>query len=97
MRFVLLFVLLAACGAGTTTAGECTDTQDTWANYGSAFFTSSCRNCHQHTTQFVTQQSVQSSLSQISSEINSGKMPQGAGLSATEKARVLGWLACGAP
>ena len=97
MRLVILLFLLAACGAATTTAGECTDTQDTWTSYGSAFFASQCRSCHQHAAQFGTQASVQASLNQLASEISSGKMPQGAALSTAEKTRVLGWLACGAP
>jgi hypothetical protein len=70
---------------------------DTYANYGQSFISTSCRSCHQHSSQFGTQAAVVSSLSSIEAQINSGRMPQGLSLSATERSRVLGWLSCGAP
>jgi hypothetical protein len=95
---LLLLVLLAsaaACGSGAT-AVECSGT-DTYASYGQAFMASRCTNCHQHSGQFSTQAAVLGSLNSIEAQISSGRMPEGSGLSATEQARVLAWLACGAP
>lgn len=97
-RLVLTGVLLAACGGSTTSStADCSTGTDTWANYGQAFFTTTCRTCHEHTNQFGTQAAVLASLNSIESEISSGKMPEGTTLSASDKARVLAWLSCGAP
>lgn len=99
---------LAACGVDSTedvtsaTATQATTTSDagsacgdTWSSYGSAFFAASCKRCHP--AQYQTQASVKSSLSRVTSEISRGSMPEGVALSATEKARVLAYLRCGAP
>jgi hypothetical protein len=98
-RLVITGVLLAACGGttGSSTTADCATVTDTYASYGQAFFTTSCRTCHEHTNQFGTQAAVLASLTSIESEISSGKMPEGTSLSASEKARVLAWLSCGAP
>lgn len=86
--------------AGTTTGtggGTATSTcADTWASYGASFFSTNCRSCHTHTADFATQSSVQTQASRISAVINSGSMPEGSTLSATDKARVLAYLSCGA-
>ena len=94
MRLVILFVLLASCGGVTTATGDCADT---YSDFGSGFLATNCRSCHQHSSQFGTQTSVQLSANQLSSEINSGRMPQGIAITAADRARVLAWLACGAP
>jgi mono/diheme cytochrome c family protein len=100
--FLVVF-LTAACGVDDTTSttssitADCASNTDTWSTYGQAFFTTNCRSCHQHTSQFGTQAAVTASLSSIKSEISSGKMPEGTTLSATDKARILAYLSCGAP
>jgi hypothetical protein len=76
-------------GAGSTTCGT-----DTWANYGSAFFSSTCAGCH---TQLSSQAFIQSDISQLSSAIAGGAMPYGGGLSSADRDRVVSYLNCGAP
>lgn len=98
LRLLAVFFLFAACGGTTTTAADCASpTADTWTGYGATFFATNCRGCHQHAGQYGTQASVQSALNQVDANISSGRMPQGGGLSATEQARVLTYLSCGAP
>jgi hypothetical protein len=82
-----------ATGGGGGSASTCTDT---WAAYGETFFVTNCSSCHEHTGQF-SQAAVQASLASIVSQIDRGRMPQGFSLSTAEKARVLAYLACGAP
>lgn len=100
-RFLALCLVLSACGGttgttgttGSLTAADCTDT---WSGYGSNFFATYCRSCHQHSGQYGTQASVQASLSSVSSMISSGRMPQGTGLPTAELTRIEKYLACGA-
>jgi hypothetical protein len=95
LLLLVLVVTASGCGAGAPTV-ECSGT-DTYANYGQAFMSSNCTNCHQHSGQFSSQAAVVNSLNSIESQISSGRMPQGSALSAAAQARVLAWLACGAP
>jgi hypothetical protein len=106
LRLALLSVVvfLSACGGvdetltdgGSSTGGlgsaSCTDS---WSGYGATFFASRCASCHHHAGQFTTAASVRSAL--VEADISNGSMPQGAALSAAEKARVLAYLGCGAP
>lgn len=96
MLLAVLLLAVPACGTSSTTV-DCSTVTDTYASYGQSFFTTNCRTCHEHTSQFGTQAAVLASLNSIESEISSGGMPEGTALSATEKTRVLNWLSCGAP
>lgn len=87
-------LLLAGCGGVDSTTCESTDT---YASHGAAFLAANCRTCHEHASQFTNQTQVASAAANLRLEISTGRMPEGATLSATEKARVLAWLACGAP
>ena len=111
LRTVLVFLVLYTSCGGVDTSGlglssgtgggggssvpDCG--ADTWSSYGGSFFASQCSSCHTHSGQFTTQASVQSASSRIASEISSGRMPEGGGLSSTERQRILDYLACGAP
>ncbi len=78
-------------GGGTGGGAQCADT---WASYGSDFFTTWCVNCH---ASLGRQSVVQNNAQLIRSYIASGSMPQGGGLTAAEVARVEAYLDCGAP
>jgi hypothetical protein len=97
--FVIALSLLAltACGSANTTGGDGGTCSDTWSGYGQAFFATNCSSCHQHTSQFTTQASVQSELSSIESRITSGSMPQGISLSSSARSQIEAYLNCGAP
>jgi len=71
---------------------------DTWANFAKASFASNCVSCHSgfHSA-FASYANVNADRSSIKSRIVSGSMPQGGWASPADKARVLAWLACGAP
>jgi hypothetical protein len=86
---LLALTLLLGCGSAPVCSGN-----DTYVGYGQSFLASNCTGCH---PQFSTQAAVQASLSSIESAIDSGSMPRGSGLSATDQSRSLAWLACGAP
>lgn len=104
-RFVIFALLfgLYACGPLDDTPGSSTGTistdggcSDTWSGYGSSFFSTSCAGgCHGG--QYANQSSVKAAQSRISSEISSGRMPQGGSLSASSKSRILTYLSCGVP
>lgn len=78
-------------GSGSSTGGPCTP--DTWSGWPQSFFDTQCNRCHG----FTTQASVVRSRSQITADIQSGRMPRGATLSPADQARILTWLSCGAP
>jgi len=99
-RTLILFLLLAGCGSSSTSTSaltDCSAVTDTWSTYGQSFFATNCRTCHEHTSQFGSQSAVLNSINSIESEISSGAMPEGTTLSATDKTRILSYLACGAP
>lgn len=86
-------------GGGTATGGgggsaSCTDS---WSTYGGTFFATYCTACHHHSGQFTTAAAVQGELAFVTQEIQYRYMPQGYVLSATEQARILAYLNCGAP
>jgi len=107
MRLTVLLVgvlFLSGCGGledpnglppGGGTGGDGGSCGDTWASYGSGFFNSYCAHCH--FSQFGTVANVRASSSSISSDISSGRMPRGSGLSSTDRTRILAYLGCGAP
>ncbi len=73
--------------------GQMACTLDTWASFGSGFFSRSCASCHgsfSHST-------VQGNASLYSSVIQSGSMPRGGGLSASTRTEAVTYLNCGAP
>lgn len=75
--------------------GPCTDT---WEGYGEAFFAANCTGCHSHDhSSFASQAAVQAELGLISGKVSAGLMPQGAALTPADQARLLAFVACGAP
>ncbi len=95
-------LMLVACGGSVVPTNIAAETSadggtcgDTWADYGQPFFANVCASCHEHTGQFGTQASVQSQLNRIKSEISSGAMPEGGGLTSGQRARILAYLNCG--
>lgn len=101
-----LYCVLAALGCqGTVSpvdgggapddAGQCTDT---WEGYGEAFFAANCTGCHSHDhSSLASQAAVQAELGLITGKVSAGLMPQGAALAPADQARLLAFVACGAP
>ena len=77
----------------TSDAGTCG--VDTWNSYAGNFFASNCVSCHGE--DLATYTNVSGSAKAITRAISSGQMPANKTLAAAEKARILAWLACGAP
>jgi hypothetical protein len=86
----------AACGTRLTASVlTCTDT---WSSYGQNFFLTTCIGaCHRHDTWFTTVADVAALADSIRLDVETGSMPVGQTLSASEQRRLLTWLACGAP
>ena len=74
-------------------ASSCTG--DTFSGWPSQFFANQCARCHGR--QFARHRDVQRRARTIAAYIRAGSMPPGGGLSATERARILTYLDCGAP
>ncbi len=79
-------------GTPTPDAGPCTS--DTWANYGEAFFSSTCGGCHFN---LRSPTGVESKLTTIASVIGAGDMPLGGSLTEAQRQRAVRYLTCGAP
>lgn len=84
----------AGGGGGGLNADGGVCTPDTWASFGSAFFSTHCAGCHSSLSDHA---SVQASASQLRSVISSGAMPRGGSLSAAQRSEAVLWLGCGAP
>jgi hypothetical protein len=84
------------CGTGkTSTHLTC---NDTWSNYASNFFATTCiSTCHRHDATFPTVDAVRGLADSIRLEVESGAMPQNQTLPEADRGRLLTWLACGAP
>jgi hypothetical protein len=84
---------------GGSGGGTAACTQDTWANFARASFSSNCVSCHSHDhSAYATYANVNGDRSAIKSRINSGSMPQGPWVTTSaDKARIITWLGCGAP
>lgn len=111
-RWVLVFAWCTACGSvdsfhdggadaggddAGSDAGLCRST-DTWADYGQAFFTTTCADCHDNDHTAMTDHGfLQRQITRITGRISAGNMPVGRTLSASERGRLLDYLACGAP
>jgi len=74
-------------------ADTCASMHDTWTNYTASLFSSQCTRCHSWAGRFTD---VAAKQQAVQREIANGSMPPG-GLYASDEARVLAWLACGAP
>jgi len=85
----------AGGGSGGAGGGTAACTADTFQAWPTQFFQYDCSNCHG--SEFSSQSYVQSRRQAIASRISSGNMPQGFGLSAGDRNRILTWLNCGAP
>jgi hypothetical protein len=86
----------AVCGTGKTSA--LLTCNDSWENYASGFFSSTCiGSCHRHDTMFTTLAAVQGLADAIRLEVDSGAMPLDQTLPDAQRRRLLTWLACGAP
>jgi len=78
--------------SSSSSGGACTT--DTWANYAGSFFANTCDSCHQHTSEFSSLAAVTAKKSTVTSRISTGNMPTTSTLAASEKSRILAWLAC---
>jgi len=86
----------AACGPGSVDPLlSCTDT---WTGYGQGFFATTCvGSCHRHEGLWTSVGVVRAEADDIRRDVDNGSMPQDQTLSPAERARLLTWLACGAP
>jgi cytochrome c5 len=86
---------------GGTSAGTTQTCTDTWASFGSGFFSANCTRCHSASSgqqpYLTTQAEVQANRSAVQSAISSGRMPPRATLDAATEAEIVSYLACGAP
>lgn len=90
---------LPACGGGSSSGSSATNQNQNnlgWDGQTNiqAAFEANCSQCHG--AQWASCWDVQASASVVESAISSGAMPRGGGLSASDKALMLGWLAAGA-
>ena len=74
----------------------------TFAQVNQSVFSTSCLRCHSSSladggVKVDTYANVSSSLSRITSAINSGAMPQGSSLTSAQKSLFAQWIADGAP
>jgi hypothetical protein len=107
MRLVTLAALLSACTSGANSTGiepvSCptTGTTLTYANYGEAFFSSTCATagCHSRKQPVLTTQSaIQQHIDQILDEaVYTDAMPESGSLTIAQREQLGEWLACGAP
>jgi hypothetical protein len=71
---------------------------DTWESYGRAAFQTTCVGCHVHDhTDYADVANVRATAGAIVQRVTSDEMPMGMKLSATDKNRLLDFVACGAP
>lgn len=84
-----------SCGAFVPLSLDC---RDTWASYGSGFFSTVCVGaCHRHDAAWTTVGDVRNSADAIRLSVETGQMPVGQTLTEQERLRLFTWLACGAP
>lgn len=101
-RLVFL-VVLGACDTATSTGIQTvscpTDSTLTYANFGSAFMTNYCLDCHsgKESPSLNTQAKVQSNISHILQEaVYTNAMPEDEDITTAEREMLGEWLACGA-
>jgi len=102
-----LLAVLAACGDDVEP--ECATSSATYATVGQPYIESWCRRCHAADVpitmrqnsplgvDFDTLSEVRAQLVPIAMTIENATMPPQGGPSPADNARVLQWLACGAP
>jgi len=83
-----------AGGAGGAGGGTACTT-DAWPGWPLTWFNSRCANCHG--SEFASVTTVRSKKLSLVSRINSGNMPQGSSVTASDKTRIVTWLNCGSP
>jgi len=103
-RMTLLFVALCACGGAESTGiapVTCPPASAlTYANFGSAFVTDHCLECHERdeSPTLSTQTQVLAHRSSILREaVYTNAMPENEDITIAEREMLGEWLACGAP
>ncbi|MHB8418397.1 MAG: hypothetical protein ACYDCL_10000 [Myxococcales bacterium] len=67
---------------------------DTWSNYADGFFQVNCDVCHSNYDSYA---GVAADSARIESDLTSGAMPLGGGLSQQDQQRIIAWINCGMP
>jgi len=103
----LLFIIVVAASActsaqstGITEASLTCDSSLTYANFGEAFISTNCGECHagKESPNLSTQAAVKSNSARILQEaVYTTAMPQNADISNDERTLLGQWLTCGAP
>jgi uncharacterized membrane protein len=101
---VLLSLTASSCGGGVT-ASSCPTggTALTYASFGQPFMSTHCTSCHgsarsEKGVSLASQAQVQAHAAAVESTVSGGSMPPSGGSpTATERAQLAEWLACGAP
>lgn len=105
-RTLALVVLLAVTGCvddstGITAADVACPTASTltYTNYGSAFMTAHCTECHDtESPRLTTQAEVQAATSRIlDAAVYHSSMPENGSLTLAQRTELGQWLSCGAP
>ncbi len=97
--------LLAACGGGSCPndlPAACPTPSPSWSADVQPIVASRCTRCHTQggaagTVPLVTYDDVHVRRSAVLNQVYSCRMPQDGLLGADERAKLLGWLVCGAP
>ena len=106
VRLAFVAALMSACTGASSTGIDpisCppTGTTLTYANYGQAFFASTCAKvgCHDRKSPVLTTQAaIQEHTSQLLDEaVYTDAMPQSGTMTIAEREQLGEWLACGAP
>jgi uncharacterized membrane protein len=103
-RFVALCLVLGACSSVESTGiapVTCPPSSTlTYANFGSAFMTDNCLECHARNEKptLSTQAQVQTQRTKILKEaVYTNAMPEDKDISIAEREMLGEWIACGAP
>lgn len=102
-----LFAALAACNGGSDSQVDCQAT--TVPKYAEMTAWTKCTNCHSTTLSGPTRAGAPATINfdkydeavmdadRAKSEVETGSMPPGGGLSAEEKAQIVEWASCDTP
>lgn len=103
-RLVVLCFVLGACNSAESTGippVSCpTGSTLTYANFGSAFMTDHCLECHatRESPKLTTEVQIVANRSRILQQaVYTNAMPDDADMSIAEREMLGEWLACGAP
>lgn len=99
LKLLVLFAALSGCKTVRDTGITATcDTTLTYANFGEAFISDNCLDCHasKERPTLSTQAEVQQNASKILDEaVYTTSMPDDADLSDADRQQLGNWLACG--